>query len=141
MSVILWASSIIAAILIILFIIEIRRKNSDESNLIGLVTFFGLDLLIGFLILGTNVPIKESNSIYIEPSSKFFDDKCVVVVNNETVFFSIDSKNVTKAKNGIVKLAQFKKLNSYGVSCDGQLHYRIAIFSEEEWNKIINEKP
>jgi len=132
---ILWISSIVLLIGIAMLIISRKDRDSILVPLgVGLTV---ASIICGFFLVGTSVPIKEDPIIYIEPSSKFFDEKCIVLVLDDKCYYTNVAQKVNRAKDSILKISQIKRFNSYGV--EHMPIYNLEVFSKEEWRKISQE--
>lgn len=133
---ILWISSGVLLIGIGLLIYGNNTSHYDmKENLIGWGLLLSLiSIVVGFCLIASLVPVKTISPVYLEPSSAFCDEKCVVAVLNDKRYYTNIAIDVNKAKNGVIKISQTKQYNSYNIEL--MPNYDLAVFSKEEWEKI-----
>ena len=123
--------------------IMVWEKNTNScSDVVGGTFALGVILIlaaifVGFGLTASVIPVKNLPPIYLEPSSAFFDEKCIVAVLNEQRYYTNVAVDVNKAKNGLIKISQIKQYNSYNIELVPS--YSLVVFSKEEWEKINPE--
>ncbi len=118
------------------------RNTNSRSDVVDGTFAWGLILILvaliaGFGFIACRVPVRTLPPVYLEPSSVFFDEKCVVAILNDQYYYSNIAIDVNKAKNGGIKISQVKQYNSYNIELVP--NYNLVVFSKEGWEKINPE--